>query len=247
MSEHEQHSSLNIELMLKEPTIAKLTETAVADALQGFELTPKRHMSWIARAMQGALFTSIRPADESSARPSNAKVRKELLTLAGDCSKLWLRLCERSTEADGAIWHRAFRNWVAAKDEELTLPASGDPPDSRKFSEAVSHLEWLSIYLRKTADLERQPPNWRRAEERELRIVRAHHLSPIYEKAYGAEPTVNTWPSAKSLGPWADFYQRTVSLAFGERATPNLEAVLDEARRRDKAYRVSFGPGVIPK
>lgn len=237
---------LLIQLMLGEPTVAALTEEAVAGALRGFELSPKRELSWIARAVQGAIFVSLRSHDESPDRRSNVQIRDELLRLAEDCSKLWLNLCQRSTEVDAAIWDRAFRDWVAATPRDLIVPEIGEPANSKKFTAAVLELEWLSTYLRQVAQLERQSPNWRRAEEREQRILRAQCLSPIYEQAFGAQPTVNTWPTAKSLGPWADFYQRIVGLAFGERGTPNLEAVLDEARRRDKASRVSFAPGVIP-
>jgi len=235
------------ELILSEPTIAKLTEAAVAEALVNFELEPRREISWIARAIQGALYASLRPADERSDRPSNVQIRDELQKLADDCSKLWLRLSERSGEADQSVWHSAFRAWVDEGDELDTIEI-GEPTEYKRFGETLLELDWLSAFLKRAANsLERQSPNWRRAVQREERIVRAHFLSPIYEQAFGATPTINTWPTAKSLGPWADFYQRVVALAFGERATPNLEEVLDEARRRDKADRVSFGDGVIPK
>jgi len=246
VTDDRQEDDLLVQLMLGEPTIAALTETAVAGALRGFELTAKREMSWIARAVQGAIFVSMRPADESPTRRSNAEIRNEILRLADECSKLWLNLCQRSTEVDAAIWDRAFRDWVAEAPDDLVVPDIGQPLNSKRFEDALFHVEWLSTYLRRAAHLERQTPNWRRGEEREQRILRAQCLSPIFEQAFGAQPTVNTWPMARSLGPWADFYQRIVALAFGERATPNLEGVLDEARRRDKAFRVSFEPGVIP-
>jgi hypothetical protein len=236
------------ELMLTEPTIAKLTESAVAGALSGFEPEPRREMSWIARAVQGALYASIQSADERPDRPSNVEVRSELLKLTRECSKVWLALSERSNEADSAIWDRAFSSWVSSADDDLDTVEIGEPEDYTAFNQALRQLDWLSGFLRgAAAALERQSPNWRRAEHREQRVLRAQFLSGIYQEAFGVEPTVNTWPTAKSLGPWADFYQRIVAVAFGERATPNLEAVLDEARRRDKTQRVSFGPGVIPK
>jgi hypothetical protein len=241
-------TDLVTELMLSEPTIAKLTEPAVARTLESFELKPRREMSWIARAVQGVLYASMRSADERPDRRSNAEIRDELSRLGSECSKLWLQLAERSSEADGAIWDRAFRDWIADTKDDLEAPELGEPTEYKAFNEAFHRLDWLAGYLKKVgAALERQPPNWRRAEQREQRIIRAQYLSPIYEEAFAAEPTINTWPTAKSLGPWADFYQRIVALAFGERATPNLEAVLDEARRRDKAHRVIFGPGVVPE
>ena len=241
-------NDLMTELMLSEPTIAKLTESAVAEALAGFELKPKREMLWIARAIQGAVYATLPSADERSDRPSNAEVRDEILKLARDCSKLWLDLSDRSHAADSAIWDRAFRNWISRVGDNHETIKIGEPSDYTAFSDALRQLEWISSFLKGAAvALERQPPNWRRAELREQRVIRAQFLSAIYEEAFGVQPTVNTWPTAKSLGPWADFYQRIVALAFGERATPNLEAVLDEARRRDKSDRVTFGPGVIPK
>ena len=239
-------ADLFTQLLLGEPTLAALTESAVARALDGFDLTPRRKMSWIARAVQGAVYASMLPADESPDRRSNSEVRDEILKLSGECSRMRDRLWQRSQEADRAIWDRAVDTWTAAADPKLQSVQIGPPADYKDFSEALRQLDWLSNYLRSVAAvLHAQPPNWRRAEEREQRVVRAQFLSPIYEEAFGREPTVNTWPMAKSLGPWADFYQRIVALAFGEQATPNLEAVLDEARRRHKTRRVTFGAGVI--
>jgi hypothetical protein len=230
--------------MLTEPTVAKLTEQAVGAALDGFELAPKREIAWIARAVQGAIYATMRSTGERADRASNAEVRDELLKFSQESSKLWLRLWKRTNEADSAIWDYAFHAWVDEASDDVEI---GEPTDYRAFNQAVRLLEWLSDYLKGTAaKLEPQPPNWRRAIQREERIVRAVFLSPIFREAFGAEPTVNTWPTSKSLGPWADFYQRIVALAFGERATPNLETVLDEARRRHKFKRVRFGPGIIP-
>src|SRR5687768_3074940 len=97
-------SDLFTQLMLSEPTVAKLTEPAVAHALDGFGLLPRRDMSWIARAIQGAVYASMRSADERPDRQSNTNIRDELLKFAGDCSGLWGRLWTRSNEADQAIW-----------------------------------------------------------------------------------------------------------------------------------------------
>jgi hypothetical protein len=67
----------------------------------------------------------------------------------------------------------------------------------------------------------------------------------IYHLAFEKEPTVNNWETAKSFGPWWDFYSRVIDLAFKKNVL-NPKAVLKEARRRDKANRVRFGPGIIP-
>ncbi|MCH8616541.1 hypothetical protein LZ016_10570 [Sphingomonas sp. SM33] len=247
MTSSTREDDLFTQLLLTEPRIARLTQTAVATALAGFRLDPLRELKWVARAIQGALYTSLRSADESAERPSNADTRDELLKLSTQAAKLWAALVERSDAADSAIWDHAFGRWTGEGGVEVDGISIGEPTEYGKFREAVSHVEALAGLLRRSADeLKPQVPNWRRAEQREERIFRAQCLSPIYQSAFGQEPTVNTWPGTKSLGPWPDFYQRIVSMAFGEQATPDLEGVLDEARRRDKMFRVTFAAGVIP-
>ena len=234
-------------LMLTEPTIAKLTEEAVATALSPMSIRPRRDNAWLARAVQGALYTSLTPASDGPDRQSNADTRNELTKLATQASTFWLSLVERSGSADQALWDAAFRRWDGEGGRTIDGVTIGEPALYAEFAKTVNRLESLTTFLRQAAEeIEAQGPNWRRAEQREHRIFRAQCLSPIYEEAYGLEPTVNSWPGKSSLEPWSEFYQRIVALTFGEKVTPDLEGVLDEARRRDKAHRVVFAPGVIP-
>jgi len=234
-------------LMLTEPTIAKLTEGAVATALSSMSITPRRDHAWLARAVQGALYTSLTPASDGPHRQSNADTRNELTKLATQASTFWLSLVERSSSADQALWDAAFRRWDGEGGTTIDGVAIGEPSLYAEFTKTIARLNSLTTFLRQAAEeIEAQRPNWRRTEQRENRIFRAQCLSPIYEEAYGLEPTVNSWPGRSSLGPWSEFYQRIVALTFGENATPDLEGVLDEARRRDKSHRVVFAAGVIP-
>lgn len=233
---------LHIQLMLSEPCIAKLTEPAVAAALEGFPLTPVTGMAWLARAIQGALYVSLHNASDGPERQSNAETKAELHRLATHASRLWLEIQERSAAGETALWDYAWDNWHG----EGSFDADPDN-DDRRFHSALAQLDWLSQFMRRAAEsLPDQPKGpWRQSERRQQRILRAHCLSPIYETAFATEATVNTWPGANG-GPWPDFYQRIVALAFDERSVPDLEGVLDEARRRHKAAKVEFAAGIIP-
>jgi hypothetical protein len=239
---------LMTQLMLSNPPIARLTEETIASALLDFPLEASPGLNWLARAIQGALHFSIRWGGDPD-RPSNVEIRDELHGFADNLSALWLSLSQRSNAADDALWDYAFRNWSHEGDEVLNHLIAETPPSYRRFGEAIAQLGWLAGYLRRaSAAQEPQKPNWRRAEGREERIMRAQCLSIVYEFAFDAAPTLNRWPTSKSLGNWADFYQRIVALAFDEKATPNLEDVLREARRRQTAdaTRVVFAPGILP-
>ena len=238
---------LHIQLMLTEPTIAALTEAAVTEALGGFSLQPQQGMAWLARAIQGALYVSLGNASDGPSRQSNTDNKAELERLANGALKLWGQLFGRSDGADSALWNFAWHRWNGEGGEDMGDGiVMGQPLDYKAFGEAVGQLEWLAGFMRDAAKVQpAQAAKWRQAERRELRIQRAHSLSPIYETAFGVEATINTWPGNDG-GPWRDFYQRIVALAFGELVTPDWEGVLDEARRRHKANRVTFAAGVVP-
>lgn len=240
--------NLVVQLMLSNPPIARIKEEAVTAALLDFPLGPKPGFKWLTRAIQGALHFSMRWGGNPE-RPSNVEIRDELHGLAENLSAQWLALSQRSSAADDALWYYAFRNRSREGDEVKNHLIAETPPSYRQFGEALAQLDWMAAYLnRASAAQEPQKPNWRRAEGREQRIMRAQCLSIVYELAFGTAPTLNRWPTRKSLGNWADFYQRIVALAFDEKATPNLEDVLREARRRQTAdsTRVVFAPGILP-
>lgn len=226
-----------------EPRLARITEEALRVALDGFPLQPKQGMGWLTRAVRGALYVSLSPPGDEHDRQGNSATRDDLFALAEKVSRAWLALSDRDDTTDAALFDYAWHGWQSRP----TGDQPGDPPDWRRFQEAVEHMDWLGVFLRRAGMmLEAQRPNWRLSEQREERVFRAQCLSVVFVRAFALEPTVNTWETAKTRGPWPDFYQRVVRLAFGENVTPNLETVLDEARRRDLDHRVSFAAEIIP-
>jgi len=237
---------LYTQLMLTDPSIAKLTEAAVGKALEGFALTPQPDMAWLARAIQGALLYTLGNASDAPERQSNKKTKAELKKLASRASKLRLAIQQRSGAADSELFEYARSQWDGGGGADVLGVTIGEPSLYRAFQAAQAQLDWLPDFLLLAANgVKPQSGPWQTSERREKRIERAQCLSPIYEMAFGAAPTVNTWPGQNG-GPWPDFYQRIVALAFGELLTPDAEGVLDEARRRDKNERVIFEPGIIP-
>lgn len=240
---------LHIQLMLTEPRIAAITESKVGQALATLRISAKRSSAWITRAVQGALYTSLVPASMGHDRPSNSDLRDEIAKAAKIAAKLQDALAELSWGADQALYDYAFSHWLDDDQKPIVNALQGVPTLYRDYQEATRRLGSLRDFLQATAnelDRKKQPAGWRRAQLREERIWRAQCLSPIYATAFDREPTVITFPGSEGLGPWAEFYQAMVSIAFGEHATPNIEEVLDEARRRDKVDRVVFSSRTIP-
>jgi len=233
------------ELMLTDPSIAKVTEAAVAKALAGFALTPKPDMAWLARAIQGALFCTLGNASDAPERQSNKKTKAELKKLASHAIKLRFAIQKRSGAADSELWEfaRSQRDGEGGVDVHgVTL---GEPSLYRAFQAALTQLNWLPDFLLHAANgVKPQSGPWQTSERREKRIERAHYLSPIYEKAFSREAVVQVWP--EGLGYWPEFFQRTLELAFEDKDTNDLEGVLNEARRRHKSSPVKFEPGIIP-
>jgi hypothetical protein len=243
-------------LIETEPRLAAITAEAVAEALQGFSLPPHKSADWIARAIRGVLFASLNDPEDGPERQADKDTKQELLALAEQVAGAWQSVFQRSNGADSALVHSAFGNgnWLTEEDV-IDGVAISEPPEHKAFIEAVQQMDWLAGFLRRAGNAVDVPMGpWRNKIRREERICRAQYLSPVYEKAFSAAATINTWGidekpknlGAKRLGHWADFYQRIVALAFSDKATPDLEGVLDEARRRQRAYRVKFAPGIIP-
>lgn len=225
------------QIIAADARLGRLTPEAVAEILAAIELQPKQGLPWLVRAMQGALFASLTPANLSGNRRANHEIRDELFAAAKPLSEAVRLISQRSREFDNAVWDASYHGFHP---EGL----ADEPPDHRTYTDAIHHIEWLAVFLRRAGMmLETQKPQWTRAALLEERICRAQCLSSVYAMAFDREPTVNTWETAKDLGPWSWFYQETVSLVFGEHATPNLLEVLKEARRRDRLERVLFVPG----
>jgi hypothetical protein len=229
-------------LIASEVRLSNVTSDGLERELQGFPLQSPRGFDWLARAIRGALYASLSDPHDRS-RPTNADSRDELFGLAEKVSATWLALAERSQAADDAIFDYAWHGWKNPPPDQIA-----EPPDHAAFSGAVAQLDWLAVFLRRAGMLlEVQRPQWRRAEERSERILRAQYLSVVFEKAYpGKKATVSSSRLDGSLGAWADFYQAVVGLAFGERGTPNLSEVLKEARRRTRENGVRLEAGILP-
>jgi hypothetical protein len=223
----------------RDDMLPKVTAEAVADALDGFPLQCRCSMDWLATAVRRALAITIRAAGDRPDRQSNRKTKKELETLASRAAKAWLSIQERSAWADSAAWDFAWRNSPLEGETTIDGLTIGEPSAYRRFSEALTHLDWLSSFLRDTAKaIEKQAPRWPEAEARQIRIERAEYLAPIYKTAFGLDELIR----------FGDFYQRMVALAFDEGDIPDLEALMSEARRRHSETPAAFGPGAgIPE
>lgn len=220
--------SLNDRLIRSDPRSALLTEGAVSDALKGFPLTPKPGMEWLARAIQGALYWSdsdpfTSGCNEPEPWPeSNTEAKENIQKLAQNAEDLFAGLLKHYWE---------FENILG--------------PNGR-FQDAIEELEWLAAGLSEAAAAwPKARPRGRETATRKQRIHRAACLSPVFEMAFDCIPAVNNWPESDG-GPWRDFYQRIVRLAFGEVKTPDWKGVLKVARWQDSRNRVTFPPGYLP-
>ena len=217
----------------------------VRDALERFPLplANGKDWDWVALAVRRSLAISIPSEDESPDRQPNTETRRELQRLADRCDKLWLALVQtRSREAESAIFKLAFRRWNRGEDSHIQRQdgwKEGGPAEWRRFEAALGELDWLSSFLRSAArELPIQKPRWTETERRRVRLQRALYLAPIFLTAF----EMNSLPG-KFFG---DFYQRMVSLAFGEHDIPDFEALIADARQMHEHYPTSFRDGLIP-
>lgn len=216
----------------RDHALLHVTPEAVGEAMLDFPLPSDRTLGWLALAVRRALAATIPNASDGPQRTSNSEIRKELRALSEAVSDTWVKVFGRSHAADSRLWDHAFRNW-----EGINALATSDDPgfDHNRFRAALAHMDWLSGYLREAArETEAQRGDWRRAEERRLRIERGQYLAPVFEAAFSQSVSANNWPSDarhEAKTPFMDFYQRMVALAFAENATPDLSGVLKAACR----------------
>ena len=169
-----------------------------------------------------------------SNRRSNATIKAELAELVKPATTLIGRLKTRSSETDQVLWMHAFFSKL-----DTSVPV---PSDYRRFLAAASELEWLAGFLEDaSAGIPRQPARWLETEQYERRVIHAYCLSSVFERSFELKAAVISWKGSPE-GPWPDFFQRIMLLAFDEAKTPNIEKVLDEARRRHSANGVLFEP-----
>lgn len=214
------------QLLLSEPAAARITGELVAKMLHGFSIPRLKDCDWFAERIRPLVWVIARQRMPLG----DAEKRDELRALAARLRELW----EDIRNLSGDIYREEL---------ELMGDLEARPNDSlaRELLQASrghdQMLLWRAKFFEELAFRfaeKRQPPKWRAKARREWRVRIALQLMPIFEEGFGRKATLNKWPSAteeKSLGPWAEFYQRVMSAALGENAVPDLEGVLTDARR----------------
>lgn len=214
--------------------LARVTPDALARALDGFRLDePKPGWPWLARAIQGALLFTV-PALQNLESP-----------VTGECCVVTV---PNATQA------RKIHQRIAGKASGLLAELisnsdllSHNPLTPSTLCNLIGEVERAAEALAQAAqEAPRLPSRWRDARVRTDRIERATLLSPVYEAAYGKEPTLNAYPGSDG-GPWPDFYQRIVALVFDDDRIDDRDFVLKKARKSDRLLRVTFGEGIIPE
>ena len=229
-----------------------ITPEAVAKALEGFALAilPGKDIDWLAMAVRRSLAFTIPNVGDGPDRTSNADIKAELERLAGLAGSTWETLFTCDHAADSHLREFSRQHWARDRGTHIGNGlAMGEPSDYRRFKAVVAEIDWLSGFLRQAARaVESQRGPWTESEKKRLRIERGYYLAPIYEASFGKRVSANNWPSGMHKKPSAfmDFYQRMVTLAINERATPNIAGVLKTACRLHKQHPVQYPDGVIP-
>lgn len=226
----------------------EITPKAIAAALTGFAvpMATDKDMEWLALAVRRSLAISGLGASEGPYRTSNAEIRAELERLAKSVNSVWLNLYERSPEAENALWFHAARSWSG----DLFEAAKDLSFGPTRMQKVIDELGWLADFVQSTASaIESQRGPWRQTEEKQIRVMRAQYLAPVYEAAFGKPVSANNFPTdarIKKQTPFMDFYERIVTMAFGPRETANLTEVVKASCQLHRRQPVRFSPGIIP-
>lgn len=226
--------------------LPQVTIRAVSESMSDFALPldAGRDVGWLALSVRRVLALTVQSRDDDPAtKMGPAQIRDNLRSLAKQTQDLWLSLSNMTQKEDDAILDVLF-----AQEEK------GDVVSVLNlFGSQRDGLMTLFSILSAAANLidnsaEKQSTRWRDAARRRLRVERAHILAPVFELAFGVAATGNDFPSGKSAAPsrFMDFYGRMVSLAFEERATPDLAAVVKEALKQHKEHPVHLAAGIVP-
>ncbi len=158
-------------------------------------------------------------------RKNNVQVQKELAVITHRARGLAEDITSLSSEAKSVLT-------LYAQDMQFDQNLYAGLTEWDRLWDVVGDLRRIADFLERTeAVIARQSPRWVEAEKQEQRIFHALYLAPIFEKAFGKSATVIAWRD-EIEGAWPPFFQAIMRLAFGEEKVPNLEKVLDEARRR---------------
>ena len=236
-----------------EPSLQHVSVEAVTKILNELTvpLRAEREADWLAMAIRRALALGLPNFRNHPERAANADTKDELKRLAGLIESVRGQILARSDEADDRLWNHGWLYWARheATNDEADLKVSR-PPSYVRFEGAILELDWLTNFLNSAAmEIEPQNGPWRSAEYRKLRVQFALNLAPIFEAAFGRSVTANNFPNDPrhpDPTPFMDFYQRVVSLAFGEQVTPDLSGVIKEARKRHKKYPVRYPKDFLP-
>jgi hypothetical protein len=190
----------------------------MAAALEGFrlELAAGRSLDWLTTAVRRAFaIVDARIPGMPDRVQGAAMTRDNLLDLARVVED-----CADRLNALGMPEDEAVKQLVGEAGWRIILKNIG-------YSRATAEFLFAAA-----GSLQPDLHKWRASNAKELRIRRARYISPIFRAAFSWEPHVNDYEGAADLGPWPDFFDRTIRLATGERA-PNLRETVKEARTRD--------------
>ena len=225
-----------------------LTPTVLEQIVSDLRLPLRegRDIEWLAIALTRALSIAEVPEQLSAGRRADAEIRKEMESLGDLARSTWIALFNRSREVDEKIfsYYFKFEGGNNALDyleiyRKIQL----------EIELSVAKLDWLSkLMLQSSVSIEGQKRNWRANAAREQRISRAYFIAPIFESAFDSKITINNYPNGPHKAPtkFMAFYQRIVSAAFEEHATPDLVDVLKTARELHRKSPVQFAEGVMP-
>lgn len=214
------------------PSLAKITSQELASALEGFPLTPRRSIEWLARALQGALlFTG--PLLPEMRHP---ETEGPCLLQLGSPTQLRDRYVELATRAD------EFATVLNANLDLIRHTVMSD----EALAELLTQVGQAALaFNQRATDANPSKPRFRSKRARADRVDFARALAPVFRLGFEREPTWNDWPGSEG-GPWPDFYQRIAKLVFGEEKTKDLRSVLKDARRQEWTEE-SFSPGQLPE
>lgn len=222
---------------MREGKLSHVTGDAVRDALDGcfVALPDDSNFEILATHVRTALESTILPEILDPDRLSNEEIQKKLVKLSKISRTLHNEISTSLNIVDHQLAKESFRgdgfvNFIGFIFSDISRYS--------RFYAIASKIESLSDFLDIAArNTERQAPKWRQNARRQLRIWRAERLIPVFESAFGRNITINSWPFDSRHHrptPFMDFYQRMVTLAFGENSSDDLSAVLKEARKSIK-------------
>lgn len=226
--------------------LPQVTTTAVSVALVGYSLAldQGRDAPWLALAVRRVLSLTVpEPSADPATRLGQAEIQKKLRVLASKTQELWLALSTMGQAEEDAV-----DDFLFSQRGEAGLLTVMNMYGSRR-DDLMTLFSILSATANTiTSGPGKQNARWRQKAQRHLRVERGHHLAAVFELAFDQSATANDYPSGKATAPthFMDFYQRMVSVAFGERATPDLAGIIKQTVREHRKHPLQLAPGIVP-